>query len=231
MMTRNAVKVLLILLLAMLLAGPASCDAAPAGAPRFSETMDHAKITASWPDIGIPEADRYSRRLVARWTTEFRMRVMAYAEDIRGTSHTMPSCEQQISAAYAGNRRVGGLLWAVYEYLGGAHGSLVLTSCNYDRLTGKRIGLEDLFRRPDKALELFSILACGELLDRGMPPDMVRAGTSPQASNFRTFLLAEKGLTLYFEPYQVAPWAQGAVKVYVPVDALWEAGPRREYWR
>lgn len=232
MLTQNALKLLLAALLGFLLAGPVSCDAADAhGRPRLSEAMEHARITASWPDIGIPEADRLSRRLVERWTTDFKLRVMDYAESIEGSSHPMPSCELEISAAFAGNRRVGGLLWAVYEFLGGAHGSLALSTHNYDRRNGKELSLDDLFQKPQRALELFSILACGELLDRDMPPDMVRPGTAPQPSNFQTFLLSDKGLTLYFEPYQVAPWAQGPVKVYIPVDALGEAGPRLEFWR
>ena len=59
---------------------------------------------------------------------------------------------------------------------------------------------------------------------------MVKPGTMPEEKNFSVFLLEPEGLTIYFEPYQVAPWSEGTIMVTLPLKALSPAKPRMEYW-
>jgi ABC-type nitrate/sulfonate/bicarbonate transport system ATPase subunit len=59
---------------------------------------------------------------------------------------------------------------------------------------------------------------------------MIREGTEPVIENFSSLALTPKGICVYFQPYQVAPWAAGAQNVTVPLEALAEAGPLLRLW-
>ena len=60
--------------------------------------------------------------------------------------------------------------------------------------------------------------------------DMLRSGTAPEAENFSSFALTPEGIRIFFQPYQVAPWAAGPQVVDIPLDALADAGPRLSLW-
>ena len=60
--------------------------------------------------------------------------------------------------------------------------------------------------------------------------DMLRSGTAPEAENFSSFALTPEGIRIFFQPYQVAPWAAGSQVVDIPLDALADAGPRLSLW-
>ena len=70
-----------------------------------------------------------------------------------------------------------------------------------------------------------------KLLEQELPQDMVEAGTAPEEENFSTFLLEEDGLTVYFNPYQVGPWAAGVVTVTLPLKELAAAQPVMSFWK
>ncbi|MFR5645408.1 MAG: RsiV family protein [Bilophila wadsworthia] len=52
----------------------------------------------------------------------------------------------------------------------------------------------------------------------------------PEAENFSSFALTPEGIRIFFQPYQVAPWAAGSQVVDIPLDALADAGPRLSLW-
>ena len=45
-------------------------------------------------------------------------------------------------------------------------------------------------------------------------------GYTPEAENFSSFALTPEGIRIFFQPYQVAPWAAGSQVVDIPLDAL-----------
>ena len=45
--------------------------------------------------------------------------------------------------------------------------------------------------------------------------DWIAEGTIPEASNYQTFTYDGKKLTVYFEPYTVAPYSEGVQKVTI----------------
>ena len=59
---------------------------------------------------------------------------------------------------------------------------------------------------------------------------MVTPGTEPKKENFRTFRLEKDGITFYFDPYQVASWADGVITVTLSLSELAEAGPNPSFW-
>ena len=108
------------------------------------------------------------------------------------------------------------IVWKTASYTGGAHGNLY-----------------DVFENLDTALDVMSRY-CTKALTKSLGDmyndDMLRSGTAPEAENFSSFALTPEGIRIFFQPYQVAPWAAGSQVVDIPLDALADAGPRLSLW-
>ena len=46
--------------------------------------------------------------------------------------------------------------------------------------------------------------------------DMLKEGTLPTADNFKNILFSDKGLIIYFERYQIAPYYYGDYSITIP---------------
>ncbi len=205
---------------------------------RYVLTVPHGKINASWQKSGVREIDDYAEQKVRKEAGAFRERIKDLEEGLKSMNMEIPSCELNITAAISSGGKTIGVLWAVYEYLGGNHGTLSLESNIYSvsplkdgKRTVKKVRLNDIFRNPRSACQIFSEYARKELLAQHFDPAMVEPGTTPDMENFKIFLIHDQGLTLFFEPYQVASWADGTVRVIVPLEKLKPAGPVLSYWK
>ena len=129
--------------------------------------------------------------------------------------------------------KVVSIIFNVYSYTGGAHGNLVISCRNYDLASGKRLEFADLFKDPEKALELMSAFARENLtrsLGEESDEEMIREGTAPDLRNFGELALTPAGITIQFQPYQVGPWSAGPQQVEMPLAALASAGPEAAVW-
>jgi hypothetical protein len=113
------------------------------------------------------------------------------------------------------------------DYLGGAHPNTIRSSVTFNLATGDSVPLTDFFTISeskvvdllvDKIYEQTSVLvdASGILL-YDCDEATIRAA-------FRTeqYYLSETGLTLYFQPYDIAPYAAGLPEFVIPYDQLTE---------
>ncbi len=234
-----AVSLPLLFLLLCLMA-PAPLYAAQNDLPtgRYALTLPHGKIKASWQKSGVKEIDGFAEQKVKQETEDFRNRLSELETGLQAMNMEIPPCELNITAAISSGGKTIGVLWAVYEFLGGSHGVLNLETRIYSvspLKDGKRnvkpVRLSDLFRNVRSALEIFSSFSREELLRQGFNPSMVEPGTAPVAENFKLFLLNDQGLTLFFEPYQVAAWADGTIRLNIPLDKLKRADPVLSYWK
>ncbi|MBP3730705.1 MAG: DUF3298 domain-containing protein [Mailhella sp.] len=204
---------------------------------RYALTIPHGHIKASWQKTGLKEADDFAEAKVKEEAEQFKARVEALDEESQPMGMAMPECELSVTAAVSAGGKTIGVLWATYEYLGGGHGSLGLESRIYFQQNSSKdqnvrlLGLKDLFRDPRAAIEIFSEFSREELTRRGLDPSMVEAGTVPVPENFLVFLLDDDGILLFFEPYQVAPWADGTIRLHIPLDRLKKASPKLSYWK
>ena len=105
-----------------------------------------------------------------------------------------------------------------------------LETVNYDRKTGERLSLEDLFEEPEQALVQFSRVSRVQLTAGGLSGDTMYEGTEPAEENFACFTLLPDGVRLYFGPYQVFGWSAGVQTVELTLDDLRPAKPRLQYW-
>lgn len=198
----------------------------------YTETSSSVSMKATWQRFGLVRPDRESEAIVKDITDRFRA-AAEQEQKMRDNDPTMPrlSCEMVLEGTISGNGKISGILWNVYEYTGGAHGNIQVFSRNYARSNGRTIGLNDLFGNPKKALDLMSELSRKKLLDQKLPQNMVKAGTTPEADNFSAFLLEKDGLILYFNPYQVGPWAAGIITVKLSLKELAAAQPNMIWWK
>ena len=120
------------------------------------------------------------------------------------------------------------LAYFVYDYTGGAHGNYGTTGASYDLRTGRRLRYEDIFQ-PSAAIQLPALLATavrplvglgpGEALDKTLFVKKM-----PVTHNV---YLTTGGVVFTYQPYEIAAYAQGEVRVFLPlglVRALLRAG-------
>ncbi len=114
-----------------------------------------------------------------------------------------------------------------YEFTGGAHGSTIRASDTWNLSTGKRLGLSQLFSC-GKDYKAFLIAKISEQAACNMeenPGIYFEEYQSLIRDNFneRSFHLSSKGLSIYYQQYEIAPYATGIVTFTIPYcDLGWQ---------
>ena len=95
---------------------------------------------------------------------------------------------------------------------GGAHGNQVLQSYNYNEKE-KTID-SDITKLTGYTYDELSYLSRQELYKKlSGDKNWIDTGTEPYPHNFEIFLVDDKNVTIYFEPYTVASYAEGIQSV------------------
>ncbi len=120
-------------------------------------------------------------------------------------------------------------VYLIYADTLGAHPNAYYRTFTYDANTGAELSIDDLFASSDY-LAVLSNEARTRLpallearLGSSPDPDMLAAGTTPDAANFQTFYLEGPDLVLIFPPYQIAAYAAGTTELRIPRSALGNA--------
>lgn len=232
---------------------PARASFAPGAEPsenastgRLSRTFPHGQVTAVWIKSGIQSLDEASAAYCASAADDFMRRAQALDAELeesdgrntdtegegRRVKETSEDGPRYTLSIKGGLSRAGGIigrLWVAEEYLGGSRNNITLKTEMHSMDKGTSLGAKELFEKPEALPELLSRACRESLAARGGQEDMYLPGTAPAVENFRHFLVTENGLMLYFEPCQVASWAEGTVKVPVAIEALQAAAPR-PFW-
>lgn len=194
----------------------------------ISKQTDKLRIEIQYPVIGQPRADAD----ISAWAQQLaRNFENDYAQE--PAEEDMP---YELRATYTLSRpsdRALSIAWEVGAFTGGAHGNLDIITKTYDLRDGSPVDIHDLFRDLETALNHMSACAYSSLsesLGDMRVEDMLRGGTTPDADNFSSLALIPSGVRIYFQPYQVAPWAAGPQTVDVPLEDLMEAEPRLDLW-
>ena len=98
-----------------------------------------------------------------------------------------------------------------YQYTGGAHGSTVWDARNIDTLAGMEITLSDLFADNNYKTVLDRLIE-QEVTEH--PEDYSDLWEKPQIkeSNQRDFYISDKGLVIFYQPYDLSYYARGFVE-------------------
>ncbi len=129
------------------------------------------------------------------------------------------------SISFAGDALTS-LIYTIYSFTGGAHGSMVELSLNYDLVNGAEIKLADLFKPGFDYLKFISDYTIEDITKqisaRGGAPDeaWIKEGAGPKEINFQTFVLTKDSLIIKLGQYQVASYAEGLFSVKIPYLAF-----------
>ena len=103
----------------------------------------------------------------------------------------------------------------VYQFTGGAHGMSALTATTVQISSGRVVSLVDLFLSGSDFRERLGGAVRRVGAARGLPLWGFK-GIKETAN----FYLTDKGLVLFFQPYEIAPYSEGIVKIMVPYQDL-----------
>lgn len=219
-------RFLLACLLGLML--PQLVAAADVRTEMIKKQTDKLQIEIQYPVIGQTGVDAD----IADWARQLAQNFESnYAEE--PPAEGMP---YEMKATYRLSRPsplAVSVTWDVANYTGGAHGNLDIITKSYDLKTGDPVDIYDLFKDLETALNhmsAYAYKALSETLGDMRVEDMLRAGTTPDADNFASIALIPTGVRVYFQPYQVAPWAAGPQSVDIPLEELTDAEPRLELW-
>lgn len=107
-----------------------------------------------------------------------------------------------------------------YEFTGGAHGNTYLQTMTFDLAAETELTLADLFDDGTIPLDDISDYVATTLEDRLGADATFPEGYTADEINFQFWTVAEDGVTFYFPPYQVAPYAAGVQTVTIPYADL-----------
>ena len=143
-------------------------------------------------------------------------------KEVHSTITGGPSVEEQ-------NDRYVSIFMGMEWYLrGAAHPSHTIDTYIYDYKNKTLLKVSDLFKQGSNYLTVLSGLSKEDLLSQSKQGDMgyvyneemVSDGTVPSVDNFSRILPTKDGLVVYFNEYQVAPYAAGPQQVVIPYSKL-----------
>ncbi len=113
----------------------------------------------------------------------------------------------------------------VLEDFMGAHPNTYIFTVNYNIKDNSIINIDTLIAKSNNILDQMSKYAYKKLSDDKKIKEinlqsMLANGTKPIKTNFEDFIFTNKGLTIFFEKYKVAPYASGEFVVTIPYIEL-----------
>jgi len=109
-------------------------------------------------------------------------------------------------------------------FQGAAHPNSYSETFNYDLKNGKQLKLPDLFKPGAKYLPAIATYCIADLkkqaTEKGLMAEEIEKGAAAKADNYQGWTITKRGLGMYFDPYQVGPYAAGPQFVLVPYSNL-----------
>lgn len=195
-------------------------------------------LEIQYPAIGQDQIDAP----IAEWAKDlalnFENMTSEQTDETEEGGEKLPFSDQpyELKASYEISRPSDiaiSIAWEIYTYTGGVHGNVDFIVLTYDLRDGSELDIYDFFTDLDTALEHLSSY-CYRVLPEALGDmyieDMMHSGASPDADNFTSLALTPTGVRVYFQPYQVGPYAAGSHKIDIPLEELLDAEPRLELW-
>lgn len=187
------------------------------------------RIDVHYPKLDIPAIDKDTLEWATQLADNFQNEFAGETGDMvapyeLGATYTLE--RPDVNSALT-------VVWDVSSYTQGAHGNLDIVTYSYALPQGTPISMPELFTDLGTALNLMSEASFAQLsrtLGDMLVDDMLRSGIAPDADNFSSFALIPGAIRIYFQPYQVAPWAAGPQRVDISLEELEDAGPQYKYW-
>ncbi|NLK88084.1 MAG: DUF3298 domain-containing protein [Clostridiaceae bacterium] len=121
-----------------------------------------------------------------------------------------------------------------YDYaFGAAHGMPVMNHVHIDTRTGEFYELEDLFLDDSSYEDILSEIVRVQIEDMaGQDTDMYWIDSYEGIGSNHQFYITDKGLNLYFQPYEIAPYAAGFPTFMVTFQEIDDIIDKKgDFWR
>ncbi len=113
------------------------------------------------------------------------------------------------------DRSLVSVLFSFYLYAAGAvHPLTYSKTINYDLLQARVLNLSDLFVPGSNWLDVISSYSTDYFYNWGLLD--YPGGVGPNESNFKNWILDDRGITFYIDPYQITAYAAGPQNVTIP---------------
>lgn len=202
-----------------------------------SRVVDHAiqtlnentsvyEITAHYPEFsGLPANEEQVNTLVKELING---EINSFRTDLNEAvnfDETATGIFNADTSVMLENSQIISVRFNISTYMSGAaHPFNYIKGLNIDVSKGQSLELDDIFS--GDYLSVFSDLTRTKLLQKRAtaqvdPLDQqqeqwIREGTEPGDENFSAFVLGAEMITFFFNPYQVAPYADGIIDVPIP---------------
>lgn len=141
------------------------------------------------------------------------------------TGNGIPFLNQvNVAAEYLGPQWIS-LIFESYQYTGGAHGNSLYRCRSFQKRNDewKEVELQNLLRNPAHGASLQKRVI-EALIDEGAGwiEEMI-----PDESFLKHYTLSPRGISFYFQPYDVGAYAEGSYRVFIPWDEnldWWDRG-------
>ena len=173
------------------------------------ETSTYA-IKIDYPQFGISSVDAQIQKDIANAVDEFR----SLPPDPPESAAPQNSFDGSFGSVYLGPDIVSAQL-ILSQYTGGAHPMTILSGVSFDRMSGKRLLVDDALALIGKTIAQVSAEASAQFEEK-FGKDFFSEGANTDPENFSSFTISANQVTFIFQPYQVAAYAAGPQMVSFP---------------
>lgn len=172
-------------------------------------------IDISYPETGDKKVDEYIATYVSTSVRDFGVNFNQTRKDDPNATYDLGGAAEVV--AYS--PQLMNIVFTTESYTGGAHPNHTIETLVFNRETGKRLSLGDVFKPKSNYLSALSRKSREQFADLA-DQDFVVNGTTPDPEHFKNFVLLPEGLKIYFNEYQVAPYVFGSQEVIIPFSQL-----------
>ena len=186
-------------------------------------------IKISYPQIaGLDDFNQKAKAIVDKEITDFKTNSLANDEAVKQndpSGYAEFPREYELDISYDQgeiDNNIVSVVFNVYSFEGGAHGSSYFVPLNYNPKLKTEIKLADLFINQKDYLQKISTFCVADLTNQitkylgNTDGTWIQTGAGPTEENYHFFLINKGNLVFYFPQYQVAFGAAGDFKVTIP---------------
>ncbi|WKZ47236.1 MAG: RsiV family protein [Anaerolineales bacterium] len=186
--------------------------------PRYTITVQTPRLTGSEDERVIKFNERMNE-VIQGEVNYFRENILAHMSSPPITSGSF------LDVGYTLVYQRGDIWSLKFNFVGysdgAAHPFHYSLTMNYDLEQGRKLSLDDLFVEDSGYLKTISSYCIAQLSKRDIGFfGGFEQGADPTSENYRNWNIANEGLLITFDEYQVAPYAAGPQTVTVPYSEL-----------
>ena len=201
----------------------------------FSEQFNYLDTKIIYPEFyNSPVLNKHIKNTIFSNYENFKTFAKSSWNEInelnsKDSKSTLPPFEFNLESEVFLSKNIISVLLKDYIYSGGAHGNTNLKTFNFDTQTEKFLSIIDITKssydkiaRECRTQLEKNLIEKNEIISTPAEIDqmqiMINEGTFPQAGNFEIFTTEKNNVTVYFEPYSVAPYSYGIQKVNIRIE-------------